>query len=660
MRSGWELIHRHLDEHLDQGVFITDPRLQIIYWNRWLEKHSGHQAAAAVGRNLLEMFPDLASRGKDLYYQKALAGQMVLLAHRFHQYLLQMPPDIANHHLVHMPQSAKIVPLMEEDQVIGTITIIDDVSERVVREEELQSHIKRLKKTEETLRRSEAYYRSLIENTSDIIMVIDEEGMICFTSPSVERVLGYFPGELNYLQVRELIHPEDLPKFNEVLQILIRNPDTIFSVEARFRGQDGSWHTLEAIGKILPGRREKPEVVINCRDITERQQAEKERLRIVKLESLGILAGGIAHDFNNILTGILGNLNLMVMEPSLQDADRVRLNEAEKACLRAQALAQSLLTFARGGAPVKRPTDISKLLKETANLTLCGTNIKCDFFVPEALWLVKVDEGQINQVINNLLINAQQAMPAGGSIAIRAENVVVEEDAELPLPLGKYIPLPKGEYVKIAVADQGEGISPEIGDKIFDPYFTTKPQGSGLGLATAYSIIKNHDGYITMEPNAGQGSVFYIYLPALKDAIPFPEEEAIEPLTGQGRILIMDDEGIVLEVLSEMLKRLGFEVASARDGGEAVEIYQDAQGNGQPFAAVILDLTVPGGLGGKETLDFLKEINPQVKVIVSSGYSDSPIMADYEKYGVQGVISKPYRLPELSKVIHEVITKKQN
>ena len=658
MIAGWQLIHHHLDDHLDQGVFITDPRLQIIYWNRWLEKHSGHQASATVGRNLLEMFPELVTRAKDVYYRKALAGEMVLLAHRFHQYLLQMPPEIANHHLLYMPQSAKIVPITEEEQIIGTITIIDDVTERVVREEELQSHIQRLKKTEETLRRSEAYYRSLIENTSDIIMVIDHEGMICFASPSVERVLGYFPGELNYLQFRELIHPEDLPKFIEVRQALIRIPDTIFSVEARFRGQDGSWHTLEAIGKILPDRPEKTEVVINCRDITERQQAEKERLRIVKLESLGILAGGIAHDFNNILTAILGNINLTGMEPYLQEADRGRLNEAEKACLRAQALAQRLLTFARGGAPVKKPTEITKLLKETANLTLCGTNIRCDFYLPEDLWLVKVDEGQINQVINNLLINAQQAMAAGGIIAIRAENVTLAEDAELPLPRGKHIPLPKGEYVKITVLDQGAGIPPEIGDKIFDPYFTTKPQGSGLGLATAYSIIKNHRGYITMESQAGEGSIFYIYLPALKDAIPFPEEAAIEPLKGQGRILIMDDEGIVLDVLGEMLGKLGFEVDSARDGREAVEIYQTANHNGRPYAAVILDLTVPGGLGGKETLELLKEINPQAKVIVSSGYSDSPIMADYEKYGVQGVITKPYRLPELSQIIHEVISKK--
>jgi len=658
MIAGWELIHRYLDDHLDRGVFITDSQLQIIYWNCWLEKHSGNQSSEVVGQNLLKKFPELIRRGKDLYYQKALAGQLVLLAHRFHQYLLQMPPDIANHHLVQMPQSAKIVPIMEENQVVGAITIIDNVSERVVREEELQSHIKRLKKTEETLRRSEAYYRSLIENTSDIIMVIDSEGMICFASPSVGRVLGYLPGELNYRQVWELLHPEDLPKFTEGLHTLIRNPDAIFAVEARFRGQDRSWHTLEAIGKILPDRPEKPAVVINCRDITERQLAEKERLRIVKLESLGILAGGIAHDFNNILTAILGNLSLTGMEPYLKNADRARLNEAEKACLRAQALAQRLLTFAVGGAPVKKPADIAKLLTETANLTLCGTNIRCDFHLPEDLWLAKVDEGQINQVINNLLINAQQSMPSGGVIAIRAENVTVAEDAKLALPLGKHIPLPKGEYVKIMITDQGEGIPPEIGDKIFDPYFTTKPQGSGLGLATAYSIIKNHHGYITMESTPGEGSVFLIYLPALRGAITFPEEAPLEPLLGQGRVLIMDDEDIVLNVLSGMLHKIGYEVVSARDGGEAAEKYRAAHRNGRPFAAVILDLTVPGGLGGKETLEILKEIDSQVKVIVSSGYSDNPIMADYDKYGAQGVISKPYRLPELSQVIHTVITRK--
>jgi len=660
MIAGWELIHHHLDEHLDLGIFLTDSHLQIIYWNRWLEKHTRYRASEAVGRNLLEMFPELISRSKDLYYQKALAGQMVMLAHRFHRYLLQITPSITNHPMPQMPQSSKIVPIMEKDQVIGTLTIIEDVSERVLREGELQNHIQRLKKTEETLRRSEAYYRSLIENTSDIITVIDSEGLVCFASPSVERVLGYSPGELNNRQVWELIHPEDLPKFTELHDFLIRNPDTISPVEARFRGRNNSWHTLEAVGRILPDKPEKPAVVINCRDITERKQAEKERLRMVKLESLGILAGGIAHDFNNILTAILGNISLTGMEPYLTDADRERLNEAEKACLRAQTLAQRLLTFALGGAPVKKPTPIAKLLKETANLTLCGSNIRCDFFLPEDLWLAKVDEGQINQVINNLLINAQQAMPSGGKITIRAENVTMVEDAELPLHRGKYVPLPKGKYIKITITDQGVGIPPQILDKIFDPYFTTKPQGSGLGLATAYSIIKNHEGYITVESTAEEGSVFFLYLPAVKGAIPFPEEVTLEPIPGQGRILIMDDEDIVLDVLRKILISIGYQVVSARDGDEALGKYQRAKSNGHPFVAVILDLTVPGGLGGKETLDQLKRIDPQVKAIVSSGYSDNPIMADYEKYGFYGVISKPYRIPELSKVIHEVITKKSD
>jgi len=660
MIAGWELIHRHLDDHLDLGIFLTDSHLQIIYWNRWLEKHTGYRASEAVGRNLLEMFPELISRSKNLYYQKALAGQMVLLAHRFHRYLLQITPSITNHPMPQMPQSSKIVPIMEKDQVIGTLTIIEDVSERVLREGELQNHIQRLKKTEETLRRSEAYYRSLIENTSDIITVIDSEGLVCFASPSVERVLGYSPGELNNRQVWELIHPEDLPKFAELHDFLIRNPDTISPVEARFRGRNNSWHTLEAVGRILPDKPEKPAVVINCRDITERKQAEKERLRMVKLESLGILAGGIAHDFNNILTAILGNISLTGMEPYLTDADRKRLNEAEKACLRAQTLAQRLLTFALGGAPVKKPTSIAKLLKETANLTLCGSNIRCDFSLPEDLWLAKVDEGQINQVINNLLINAQQAMPSGGKITIRAENVTMVEDAELPLHRGKYVPLPKGKYIKITITDQGVGIPPKILDKIFDPYFTTKPQGSGLGLATAYSIIKNHEGYITVESTAEEGSVFFLYLPAVKGAIPFPEEVTLEPIPGQGRILIMDDEDIVLDVLHKILISIGYQVVLARDGDEALGKYQRAKSNGRPFVAVILDLTVPGGLGGKETLDQLKRIDPQVKAIVSSGYSDNPIMADYEKYGFYGVISKPYRIPELSKVIHEVITKKSN
>jgi PAS domain S-box-containing protein len=657
MIPGWELIHQHLDENSEQGVFLTDSRLQIIYWNHWLEKRSGYQAADVIGQDLLELFPELVSRGKVLYYQKALAGQVVLLAHRFHHYLLRLKPAIANPSLPHMPQSAKIVPIMEGDQVTGTITTIEDVSERLLREKELLSHIKKLQKTEDALRRSEAYYRSLIENTSDIIMVVDKEGNICFTSTSVQKVLGYLPGQLNNRQILGLIHPEDLSEFTKDLQIFWRKPDSTFSAEGRFRGQDGSWHVLEVMGKIRPDKPEKPEVVFNCRDITERQQVEIERLRIVKLESLGILAGGIAHDFNNILTAILGNLSLMAMEPYLHEVDRERLSEAEQACLRAQALAQRLLTFARGGAPVKNPLNISHLLRESAKLTLAGSNVKCILSLPEDLWLLMADEGQINQVINNLLINAHQAMPAGGIIEISAENMTIAADAELPLPLGKHVPLPKGEYVKIAIADQGEGIPKEIAGKIFDPYFTTKPKGSGLGLATAYSIIKNHQGYITVESTPGKGSAFFIYLPAFRGATPAPKEEAGAPLTGKGRILVMDDEDIVLNVLSQMLTTIGYEVASTRDGREALEQYQSAASDGQIFAAVILDLTVPGGLGGKETLEILKKLDPGVKVIFSSGYSESPIMANYRKYGADGVISKPYRLPELSRVLHAVITK---
>lgn len=657
MIPDWELIHRHLDDNSEQGVFLTDTRLQIIYWNHWLEKHTGFQAAAVMGRELVRIFPELVSRGKIMYYQKALAGQVVLLAHRFHKYLLRLPSGTASSSLAHMPQSAKIVPIMEGDQIVGTLTTINDVSERLLREEELLSHIKRLQKTEDALRRSEAYYRSLIENVSDVIMVIDYRGTISFISPSVEKVLGYLPSELIKHRVCQLIHPEDLPEFTEGFQDLLRHPDTIFSAEAVFRGKDGSWHTLEVIGNVRADRPDKPEVVFTCRDITERQQVERERLRIVKLESLGILAGGIAHDFNNILTAILGNLSLTAMAPNLNEADREKLNEAEKACLRAQALSQRLLTFARGGAPVKKPLDISNLLQESANLTLCGSNLKCDFYLPDDLWLLKADEGQISQVINNLLINAQQAMPAGGAIAIRAENVAIAEDAELPLHLGKYIPLPQGEYVKITVTDQGEGIPPEIADKIFDPYFTTKPKGSGLGLATAYSIIKNHNGYITMASTPGKGSHFIIYLPALKEGIPSSQEETSATVTGKGRILVMDDEDMVLRVLSQMLTAIGYEVVSARDGGEALEKYKKAARTGETFAAVILDLTVPGGLGGKETLAILKKIDPRVKVIVSSGYSDSPIMAHHEKFGADAVITKPFRLPELSKIIHQVVTK---
>jgi CheY-like chemotaxis protein len=368
------------------------------------------------------------------------------------------------------------------------------------------------------------------------------------------------------------------------------------------------------------------------------------------MEAVGTLAGGIAHDFNNILTAILGNIGLAVLDDKIGPRVQDRLAQAEEACLRAQALSQQLLTFAKGGAPVKKLFSVAELLTESTAFACVGSRVWCETDFPENLWSLEGDPGQIGQVFQNLTINAVQSMPTGGTIKVWAENLTLGTDSGLPLSAGRYI--------KISVRDQGMGIPAEHLPRIFDPYFTTKQKGTGLGLASAYAIINKHHGHIAVESKPGVGTTFNIYLPAVERQVtPQPEEDR-ELLVGKGNILVMDDEEMVREVLGRILARLGYEPGFARDGGEAIEMFVQAQGSEQEFAAVILDLTVPGGMGGKEAMARLLEVDPRVKAVVSSGYSDDPVMADFQKYGFSGVIAKPYRISELGKILHEVIIKK--
>ena len=389
-------------------------------------------------------------------------------------------------------------------------------------------------------------------------------------------------------------------------------------------------------------------VVLIFRDITQGRKMEEELQKIEKIESIGILAGGIAHDFNNILMGILGNITLAKMNVGSDDKVIEKLTEAERASLRAKDLTQQLLTFSKGGAPIKKTVSIWELLKDSVSFALRGSNVSCEFFLPDDLWPVELDEGQISQVINNLVINANQAMPEGGIIEVKAEKIYLEEKGAVPLKAGKYI--------RITIKDKGIGIAEEHLPKIFDPYFTTKQKGSGLGLTSAYSIIKNHDGYISVESKPGEGTSFYIYLPASEKEISERKPQEEKPLFGQGRILVMDDEEIVRNVAGEMLKSIGYKVEFARDGAEAIEMYKNAKESGNAFDAVIMDLTIPAGMGGKEAIKKLLEIDPEAKAIVSSGYSNDPVMSDFRRYGFMGVVAKPYETKELGEVIYKTIT----
>ncbi|GJQ58840.1 MAG: response regulator [Candidatus Scalindua sp. AMX11] len=381
---------------------------------------------------------------------------------------------------------------------------------------------------------------------------------------------------------------------------------------------------------------------------------ETEGMKFQNLESLGILAGGIAHDFNNILTIISGNISLIKMLVSSEGEIAGRLAEIEKAFLRAKKLTQKLLTFSSGGAPVKRVICLSELMRDSARSSLRGKNTNCSFHIPDEPFFVEADTEQMRQAINNLMVNAVQALPEGGNIKVVIENVILGTRDPFPLP--------KGKYVKIAIEDHGIGISQEHMQQIFDPYFTTKDMNSGLGLSATYSIIKRHGGHIAVSSKKGVGTTFSLYLPAseqtssVKLDIREARERGVGAFVLEKRILVMDDKETIRNIVKEMLTYISCEVEVASDGEEAIALYTREKESGKPFDVVIMDLTIPEGMDGRETIKILKEIDPDVKAIVSSGYSNDPIMADFKKYGFSAVLPKPYRIEDLKKTLQKVTT----
>jgi signal transduction histidine kinase/ActR/RegA family two-component response regulator len=381
-------------------------------------------------------------------------------------------------------------------------------------------------------------------------------------------------------------------------------------------------------------------------ETAQRQQVEDELLRARKLESLSVLAGGIAHDFNNFLTVVQGNIELAKRDLPPDSPVQEVLDQTASACRRGAFLSSQLLTFAKGGAPVRRLYSVARLVMDAVHLARAGAQTSIDVNISDDLWFAEVDPSQIGQVLHNILLNARQAMPEGGIIEVRAENIL--KNAPSPDP-----------RVKITIRDYGHGIPADVLPRVFDPYFTTKPGGSGLGLATAYAIIEKHGGTLSVESKPGGGTLFTIDLPASQErpAETGPESPTVAHAhTGTERILIMDDEEALRKLLKTVLTTLGYEVHAARDGAEAIALCEHAKASGRGFDAVLLDLTVSGGMGGVEAAAKLKELDPSLKLIVSSGYSHAPVMADFRQYGFDAIIPKPWAIAELSKVLSGVLT----
>jgi len=389
-------------------------------------------------------------------------------------------------------------------------------------------------------------------------------------------------------------------------------------------------------------------VVLVFRDVTEKETLQRELQRTQKLDSLGVLAGGIAHDFNNILTAITGYISLVKDEFQEGTTGHRFATQAENAAAHARELTTQLLTFAKGGAPVKESASIQEIIQASAGFSLRGSNVELNMDLAEDLWPVEVDRGQISQVIQNIIINADHAMPEGGKVSISARNTpIIEDNPQLRI----------GDYLKITIQDAGVGIHKEHLAKIFDPYFTTKQKGSGLGLAIVHSIIAKHDGHIVVDSILGEGTTFTIFLPAAKEVTLRRGQPSETLLFGKGKVLVMDDELLVRDVAMHILTKHGFQVELACDGAEAIEKYAAAQKAGDPFDVIILDLTVPGGMGGKEAARLLRELDSEAQIIASSGYSSDPVMSDFRAHGFSAVLPKPYSHRELSAALGAVLLK---
>ena len=579
----------------------------------------------------------------------------------FRAYPSEVCKEFPNDQILHDLEAHSFVAMSLLDHTghsVGVMGVIDRKSIKNIpmAESTLQifsaraaSEIER-KRFEEDLAAEKERLAVTLRSIGDGFIATDEEGRVMLLNSVTERFTGW--SQVSALgkplaAVFNIIHEKTRTSATDQLREIVKTT-TLGSLQNRalLISQTGEERLIEtSVAPIRDKTARTIGVVLAFRDITEKERLEVEHRKTEKLESLGVVAGGIAHDFNNLLTSILGNLSLSLMESSLTPTIVTYLTTAKKASLRAQDLSQQLLTFAKGGAPVKKIASVGQLIEETVNFSLRSGKIRSIISVPGDLWPVEIDPGQISQVISNLTINAEQSMPSGGGLQVNCCNV------KDPLPA----PLPPGKFIRIDIQDEGCGIPEASLKKIFDPYFTTKTKGSGLGLASAHSIIIKHGGAILVKSKVNHGTTFSVYIPASDKGVIADTASNDELVRGQGRILILDDEPEICTLVSNALTPLGYEVATAFEGGEAIQLYQEALIEGRCFDAVISDLTIPGGMGGQEALQHLLEIDPQVKAIVSSGYANASILSNYKEYGFLACLTKPYEIADLSRMVSEVI-----
>lgn len=529
-------------------------------------------------------------------------------------------------------KNGDIKEIIMQDIIIGTesLTFFQDLTAQRSSEREVQ--------------RKDQEYREIVENIRDMIFLVDNQLKIIKINPAVVDILGYSKLELLNCYALDFIAKESHPLVTKMVKLKKSGllDKTLYEVDLKLKA--GGTIPVEVVTRIISKDENQIGTLIIARDISERKKITEERYRQQKIESIGLLAGGIAHDFNNILVSILGNIDLLQLDNSNFTQEQMEIcEELDKATIQARDLAKQLLTFSKGGVPILKAVNIENLVHDTASFVLRGSNCKTQITLEPFLPHVKIDSGQINQVFHNLLLNARQAMPKGGIIAIDITQEQIFPNSPLPIQ--------DGNYVKISIQDQGIGIPKALQHKIFDPYFTTKIGGNGLGLTMSYSIVKNHGGHIDFSSEVNKGTIFNVYLPVTSKKESLQESKGNLTLNqNQGKILVLDDDPKIHSFLKRVFTKWGFHMTSCYDGSEVFALFEEFPLGESNFDLIFMDLTIPGGIGGKDTIQKVLKKCPLQNVIVFSGYSEDPILANHKEYGFCDYLIKPFTINELKKL----------
>ncbi len=627
---------RSITENAPDFIFVKDDQRRYTFVNRAMQHLLNRPAEEILEKTPEEVFGPEQGKIIREVDDRAFGGENVNIVRK-----LVMGDSERYFHTVQTPLE------VNKDRVTAIMGIVRDITE--------------LKETENALQTSEENLRTTLDSIGDAVISTDLKGRIVRMNPVAQYLTGWTMAEARGISLKEVFTVLDdrtrEPAPDPVMRVLT-NDEIVgpFSHTLLIARNGAEYRIEESAAPIRNKTGQTTGAVLVFRDITEKLRHEQELQRMQKLQSLGTVAGGIAHDFNNLIMGVFGNIEMARMVMADDHEANPYLKEAYKALESARRLTGQLLTFARGGNPVLETVDLKELVQETVAFNLSGSNIRPEFHLPENLWPIQADPGQLGQVLANLTINAKQAMTGGGRLHIGGDNL--EEGAR-----SGFAHL-SGPCVQLTIRDEGTGISPEIVDRIFDPYFSTKQSGNGLGLAVVHSIVTKHQGHIRVTSTPDAGTTFTLFLPTGFEIENLPSRAAgdppKEPAPVSLHILLMDDEALIRRTTTAMLQKFGHSVDTTSDGTEALAKYATASTNGTPYDLVIMDLTIPGGKGGRETVRELLQLDPRARVIVASGYSSDPVLAGYQDHGFCGRLTKPFQIQELNREVQRVMGKTWN